>query len=151
MRIVTNEALGRLRRAKVRTIPLEDAMTSPDPKMQAALADGLDAGPEQTAARAEVRRLIEERIDLLPDAYRTVFMLRAVEELSAADVAQALDIPEATVRTRFFRARRLLREGLTTDVATDLGEAFAFDGARCDRIVENVLRRARLEGLSDAG
>lgn len=151
VRIVTNEALGRLRRAKVRTIPLEDAMTSPDPKMQAALADGLDAGPEQTAARAEVRRLIEERIDLLPDAYRTVFMLRAVEELSAADVAQALDIPEATVRTRFFRARRLLREGLTTDVATDLGEAFAFDGARCDRIVENVLRRARLEGLSDAG
>ncbi len=150
VRIVTNEALGRLRRAKVRTIPLEDAMTSPDPKMQAALADGLDDGPEQTAARAEVRRLIEERIDLLPDAYRTVFMLRAVEEMSAADVAQALDIPEATVRTRFFRARRLLREGLTTDVAADLGEAFAFDGARCDRIVENVLRRARLERLSDA-
>lgn len=148
VRIVTNEALGRLRRAKVQTVPLEDAMTSPDPKMQAALADEHDNGPEQAALRAQVRELLEERIDELPDAYRTVFMLRAVEEMSAADVAQALDIPEATVRTRFFRAKNLLREALAGKVDADLSGAFAFDGARCDRIVANVLRRAREAGLN---
>jgi len=109
VRIVTNGALGRLRRAKLRTIPLEDAMTSPDPKMQAALADAHGNGPEQSALRAQVRGLIEERIAQLPDAYRTVFMLRAVEEMSATDVAAALDISGVTVRTRFFRARGVWR------------------------------------------
>jgi RNA polymerase sigma-70 factor (ECF subfamily) len=91
--------------------------------------------------RAEVRRLIEARIDLLPDAFRTVFMLRAVEELSVEEIAAVLDIPEATVRTRFFRARGLLREGLSRDVDLAIGDAFSFAGARCDRIVAGVLAR----------
>ena len=92
--------------------------------------------------------LLEARIDRLPDAFRTVFMLRAVQELSVEEVAQALGIPEATVRTRFFRARSLLREGLASQIDTTLGDAFAFDGARCDRIVAGVLSRAAAEGLS---
>lgn len=91
--------------------------------------------------RAEIRRLMEARIDLLPDAFRSVFVLRAVEELSVEEVAQALDIPEATVRTRFFRARGLLREGLSRDVDMAIGDAFSFDGQRCDRIVAAVLAR----------
>jgi RNA polymerase sigma-70 factor (ECF subfamily) len=82
---------------------------------------------------------MEARIDLLPDAFRSVFMLRAVEELSVEEVALALDVPEATVRTRFFRARALLREGLSRDVDVALGDAFSFDGERCDRIVAGVL------------
>lgn len=143
VRIVTNEALGRIRRAKVHTIPLEDAMTSPDPKMQLALADSPGKGPEQTALRAQVRDLIEEQIDQLPDAYRTVFMLSAVEGLSAVDIAQALDLPAATVRTRAFRARSLLKEALVGKVEADLGSVFAFDGERCDRIVSSVIVRHR--------
>jgi len=146
VRIVTNEALGRLRRAKVRTIPLEDAMTSPDPKMQLALADTPGSGPELSASREQVRSLIEQQIDLLPDDYRTAFVLREVEGLSARDVAEALDIPVATVRTRAFRARKLLREGLVGKVEADLGGAFAFDGERCDRIVAQVIEQRRRLG-----
>src|SRR5690625_4530314 len=92
VRIVTNEALGRVRRARLTTLPLEDAMTSPDPKLQLALADAPDRGPEPSAFRTQVRDLIEEQIDLLPEAYRTVFVLSAVEGLSAAEVADVLDI-----------------------------------------------------------
>lgn len=143
VRIVTNEALGRLRRTKVHAIPLEDVMTSPDPEMQLALADTPRSGPEQTAARAQVRSLIEDQIDLLPDGFRTVFMLSAVEGLGVADIAEALAIPPGTVRTRAFRARKLLREGLMGKVETDLDGAFAFDGARCDRIIERVIERRR--------
>ncbi len=143
VRIVTNEALGRLRRAQVHTVPLDDVMTSPDPKMQVSLADAHGNGPEQTALRAQVRSLIEQQIDLLPDAFRTVFMLREVEGLSATDVARALDIPVATVRTRAFRARQLVRKGLVGKVEADLSGAFSFDGERCDRIVENVIARWR--------
>ena len=68
-------------------------------------------------------------------------MLRAVEEMSVEETSAALQIPAATVRTRFFRARSLLREGISRDVDVAVGDAFSFDGARCDRIVANVLAR----------
>ena len=105
------------------------------------MEDDADREPERIAMRGELRVLMEKRIDTLPDVFRTVFMLRAVEELSVEETAAALEIPEATVRTRFFRARSLLREGLSRDVDFAIGDAFSFAGARCDRIVASVLAR----------
>jgi RNA polymerase sigma-70 factor (ECF subfamily) len=72
-------------------------------------------------------------------------MLRAVQEMSVEEVAAALLIPEATVRTRFFRARSLLREALSSEIDLVFDEAFGFAGARCDRVVANVLARLREE------
>ena len=142
VRIVINEALGRLRRRDGQVIPLDAAMNSIEPETQASLTADPDRQPERVAMRAEFRRLMETRIDLLPDAFRSVFVLRAIEEMSVEEVSQALDIPEATVRTRFFRARAMLREGLASEFDLAMGDAFAFDGARCDRIVSVVLARA---------
>ena len=142
VRIVINEALGRLRRRGAQVIQLDGAHVAdvdPDPDPASAVADDPDLQPERLAMREELRLLMERRIDRLPDAYRTVFMLRAVEEMSVAQTAIALALPEATVRTRFFRARSLLREGLSRDMDVALGDAFSFDGARCDRIVAGVL------------
>lgn len=147
VRIVANQALGRLRRVGAEVIPLEAAMVTPDVERHAAFTAEADAQPENTAMRAELRRLLEARIDALPDAFRTVFMLRGVEELSVEETAEVLAIPEATVRTRFFRARSLLREGMASAVDVAVADAFAFDGARCDRIVAGVLARAGAEGL----
>lgn len=151
VRIVTNEALGRLRRERRQLIPLETAMTSSEHDTVAALTETSDRAPGQSLVRAEVRKAVEERIDGLPDAYRTVFMLRIVEEMSVQEVANALEIPAATVRSRLSRARALLRERLGPSMETALGEAFAFDGARCDRIVDAVLARARSENLCVPG
>lgn len=145
VRIVANEALGRLRRKSAQVIPLDAAMTSPEPDLQAALTEDSDHGPERFAMRAELRKLLEAGIDELPEAFRTVFMLRAVEEMETSEIAEALGIPEATVRTRFFRARSLLREGLASRIDVTLSDAFAFDGARCDRIVAGVLARREAE------
>lgn len=139
VRIVLNEALKRVRRRASNVVmfdsgaPLDEAQ--PEPIME---ADD-DRQPELAASRAEMRRLMEARIDELPELFRTVFMLRAVEEMSVEEVAAALDIPEATVRTRFFRARAQLRESLSRDMDFALEDAFSFDGARCDRIVAGVL------------
>ena len=151
VRIVTNEALGRLRRKVAQVIPLDAVMTSIDPEIQASLSDDPDDRPDHFAMRAGVRKLLEARIDLLPENFRTVFMLRAVEEMSVEDVSEALGIPGATVRTRFFRARSILREGLASQIDVALNDAFAFDGERCDRIVTSVLARASVEGLSGKG
>ena len=142
VRIVINEALGRVRRRSAQVIPLESVMESIDRQTQESMDEGdPDDQPDRAAMRSELRRFMEARIDLLPEAFRTVFMLRAVQELSVEETSAALQIPEATVRTRFFRARSLLREGLSRDVDFALGDAFAFDGARCDRIVANVLAK----------
>ena len=143
VRIVVNESLGRLRRRGAQVIPLDSAVSvdSEEVLMGDSAEQSANEQPERLAMRAEVRRMIEARIDKLPDAYRTVFMLRAVEELSVEEVAVALDIPEATVRTRFFRARGLMREGLSRDVDFAIDDAFSFAGARCDRIVAHVFER----------
>lgn len=145
VRIVVNEALGRLRRSGAQIVPLNAVMDSngetPEMHMQA----NPDEQPDHAAMRAEVRAQIEARIDTLPESFRTVFMLRGVEELTVEEVALALDIPEATVRSRFFRARGILREGLSRDIDMAIGDAFSFAGARCDRIVECVLAKINHE------
>jgi hypothetical protein len=102
--------------------------------------------PEAAAMRGQMRQLLEKTIDGLPDSYRTVFVLRAVEEMSGEEVAACLEIPEATVRSRFFRARSLLRTALALEVDCALESAFALDGVRCDRIVAGVLAQLDLSG-----
>jgi RNA polymerase sigma-70 factor (ECF subfamily) len=91
--------------------------------------------------RSEARALLERNIDMLPAAFRAVFVLRGVEEMTVEETAAALDIPEATVRTRYFRARGLLRESLARDLDEAIEDAFSFAGERCDRIVAGVLER----------
>jgi RNA polymerase sigma-70 factor (ECF subfamily) len=136
VRIVANEALMR-RRRNARTA----AVIPIDSSEQAEAGMSLEAGPENEALRGQMRRILEARIDRLPDGYRAVFVLRALEELSVEETASALDIPEATVRTRYFRARSLLRESLAHDIDLTLEDAFGFAGARCDRVVGEVLNR----------
>jgi len=142
-RIVINEALGRRRRT-VRwgeVIPFEYVTESELLPLASGAPSATRPGPEAEAMRHELGLLIERRVDALPEAFRTVFVLRALEELSVEETADLLEIPEATVRTRYFRARSLLRESLARELDIAHDEAFAFAGARCDRIVERVLAR----------
>ena len=145
-RVVANEALARLRKQVRRAaiVPMQGGLEIDqlNPTTEAA---AMDRGPENAARRAEMRKLLEQRIDALPGAYRPVFMLRAVEEYSVEETAAILQVPEATVRSRFHRARSLLREGLAAEVDLATGEAFGFAGERCDRIVAAVLERIAKE------
>ncbi len=146
-RIVVNECMSRRRRQARRDniVPIV-AAHSQRPEEDAAMAEdpsGVDEEtPDRALLRAEMRELLERKIDALPQDFRTVFVMRAIEELSVEETAASLGIPEATVRSRHFRARSLLRESIAQ--ALDLAErdVFAFDGARCDRIVQQVLQRA---------
>ena len=142
VRIAVNESLGRLRRSRRSAEVIPMSVDDTDVPMQENMPDeSHTAAPEVQALRGEVRKLIESRIDTLPDAFRTVFVLRAVEEMSVEETAAALDIPEATVRTRFFRARSLLRESLSREMDVAVEGAFSFLGERCDRIAAAVLAR----------
>ena len=143
VRIGVNEAIARVRKRgrRAEVIQLEGT-TDPegDHREEDTLASSTEQ-PEEAVLRAETRRMIEAKIDQLPDVFRTVFVLRAVEELTVEEAAACLGIPAATVRTRYFRAKGLLREAIARDVDISMEEAFAFAGDRCDRIVSGVLER----------
>ena len=143
-RIAINQALMRLRRHKrerqVVPFPAEGGDAT------RAASDVVDRKAESPAAatlRAEVRTVVESRIDELPAAFRAVFILRDVEEMTVQETADCLGIPPATVRTRLFRARALLREALARDIDTATLEVFGFAGERCDRIIARVLEALR--------
>jgi RNA polymerase sigma-70 factor, ECF subfamily len=139
-RIVVNECLQRMRKQKKDevVVPFTDEL---ERARNENVCVSAELSPENAAMRAETRALLERKIDELPLAFRTVFMMREVEEMSVEETSQCLDIPEATVRTRLFRARALLRESLAREIDTGTPDVFAFGGARCDRIVKNVLMR----------
>lgn len=141
-RIVINQALTQLRKRKRERIVVPFGNREPDQNVQEAdVADPRAESPSDSTLRAEVRKIIERRIDELPVAFRTVFVMREVEEMTVHETAECLGIPEATVRTRLFRARALLRDALERDMDTAKAGVFAFAGARCDRIVAAVLAR----------
>jgi RNA polymerase sigma-70 factor (ECF subfamily) len=145
VRIVANHALMRLRRQKRERIvvPFEAGTHAVRGPREADVPDSSAASPTDIILRAEVRRILERRIDQLPVAFRTVFVLREVEGLSVDETAACLHVPPATVRTRLFRARALLREALARDIDIAASDVFAFAGARCDRIVAGVLAKLR--------
>ena len=145
-RIVINQALMQARKRTRQRVVVPFAERGDDGGRELDVADEQAESPSDAALRGEVRKVLERRIDELPEAFRTVFVMREVEEMTARETADALGIPEATVRTRHFRARALLREALDRDIETARGGVFGFDGARCDRIVSVVL--ARLDARS---
>ena len=104
--------------------------------------------PEQHASNSEIRTLLEQSIDALPEPQRIVLVMRDVEEMSTMATAEALGITEENVKVRLHRARAILRRKLYTHASVEAKAAFAFLGARCDRVVESVLARIQDTGLN---
>jgi RNA polymerase sigma-70 factor (ECF subfamily) len=145
-RVVVNQCLARLRRQARRDniVPMVSMGGADEQEGPAMPADDKDT-PDRALVRAELRAVLERKLDELPESFRTVFVLRSVEELSVEETAQTLNLPEATVRSRHFRARSMLRESLAQEIDIAERDVFSFAGERCDRIVATVLRR-RSEG-----
>lgn len=144
-RIVVNEALGRRRADERRKTHLEQRGVAVLDDYRDALMRGSDADPPDAAlARAQIRRLLEQAVNDLPDAFRTVFVLREIEGLSSEDTAAILDVPVATVKTRLFRGRQRLQQMLEPEVAAALTGAFPFAGSDCAMMTQRVLKELQL-------
>ncbi len=133
-RITVHEALARKRRTKLLEPIEEDSLQEALMSQQRSIT----SSPEQAASERELAAWLEVALDTLPEAYRAVFVLRAVEEMSVAETAECLDVPPDTVKTRLFRARALLQRTLERDTNS---RVHAFMGARCDRITNAVMSR----------
>jgi RNA polymerase sigma-70 factor (ECF subfamily) len=134
-RIAVHEALARQRR-RDRYEELSEREGDPMDRFAS-----VTPNPEQLTSNSELRKLLENAVEKLPDAYRVVFMLRDVEEMSTTETAYALEITEENVKVRLHRARALLRKGLYAQAGKESREAFNFHAVRCDRVVKNVFER----------
>ena len=143
-RIAVHEALARQRRGNryQELEPMSELEGDPMDRFAS-----LALNPEQQASNSEVRRLLEEAVEKLPDAYRTIFMLRDVEEMSTTDAADVLEITEENVKVRLHRARALIRKSLYARAGMERKEAFNFHAVRCDRVVKNVFERIQQQVL----
>jgi RNA polymerase sigma-70 factor (ECF subfamily) len=131
-RLAFNEALMIRRRSRTDTVPL-DRIDASGLAAPASDTEQLDA--------VQTRQLLEQAVDSLPEVFRTVFVLRVVEQLSGVETAACLGINETTVRTRLFRAQQRLRTDLARRLRAERANVFEFDTDRCDRIVARVLER----------
>jgi RNA polymerase sigma-70 factor (ECF subfamily) len=145
-RITINEALGRKkkRQTTVDLSYLDEPAGQTESRVIPFPGSDPNSNPESDVGKREIRRLIERAVDALPEAFRIVFVLREMEQMSVEETARQLDLKPETVKTRLHRARRLLRADLKEQFGSGVQEAYAFDGWRCERLTAKVLHRLRV-------
>lgn len=136
-RIAFNEALARVRqRGRFVSIDTVPELFGSDLDQRTAAAD-----PEREMGARELGRFVEVAVDGLADIYRSVLIFREIEGLTTSETALILGVEENVVKTRLHRARALVRQAIEQRIGQQLGEAYAFEAPRCDRVVAAVLAR----------
>lgn len=144
-RIALNEALGRVRRRRP-TAELSEIDTAISANKGCVImfpTSLMPPGADTELSRKEVRAFLEQAVDELPDTFRLVFILRDIEEMSTEETATQLGLKPETVKTRLYRARRLMRAAIEKRLSTQFSELFPFDGARCEHMADRVVKRLR--------
>lgn len=136
--IALNEAHTRLRgRARARALQLAGEGAS----------SSAAETPESEADMRERVEMVEKEVDALPEGYRTVLMLRVVEELDTEETAAVLGVSPDVVKTRLHRARAMLRNAIERDLDGIARSAFPFPAPRCDRVVSGVFAALTATGM----
>ncbi len=149
IRILINEAVRRSRQMN-RSIPLEPRLSGNGEEgsyLQLHAERGED--PAEKVMNDELRAVLEQTIDALPLKYRTVFVMREIDEMSIAETGESLGISAANVKVRLNRAKEMLKRRIGA-VYHDAG-VYHFDLIRCDRIVARVLQGVKPYGTVGAG
>lgn len=141
VRIALNEALERKRSARREQEYLDGSSVILLQAYREKLMRGSDNGsnPLDEAGREQLRKILEEAIARLPENYRIVFVLREIEQMSVSEVAEALGIPEGTVKTRFLRGRKMLQDLISPEIRSVLAETFPFAGKDCAALTAIVI------------
>jgi len=136
-RIATYEALARLRRRG----RFQEIETMDESGRDGAALFAQGPNPEREAYLGELRLTLEGSVDALPEAYRSVFVLRDVEGLSTAETAECLELTPDVVKTRLVRARARMRRHLWDQAGLAARDLFPFHAPRCNRVVAAVMER----------
>ena len=110
-RIARNAAIDTMRRRRLSTVPLDKPVETAEGSVGREFA-GSEPGPEHLLLEEELTGQVEEAVARLPEKYREPLVLRHASEMSYEEIADALELPLGTVKTRIFRAREALRDAL---------------------------------------
>jgi len=126
VRIAVNESLMKLRKRKSdRTVSMDESIDTGEETVVREIAVWED-DPEKQYSRDEIRAILDEAVDSLKPSFRTVFLLRDVEELSTEETAETLGLSIPAVKSRLLRARLQLREKLTRFFKRKGDDVFAY-------------------------
>jgi RNA polymerase sigma-70 factor (ECF subfamily) len=145
-RLAFNQALALRRTVRPGSIGSTAAAAASESESGEVDSSGASAAANVASDTQASRQLLEQAIDGLPEVFRTVFVLRAIEGISGIETAACLGINETTVRTRLYRAQRRLRIDWTQHAPAERSELFELTSVRGDVIVNRVL--GRLNGAS---
>ncbi len=137
IRIAINESLARLKE-KGKIYQLYDHSAPSKNNAMLDVPDPNQLNPERKIIRQEAKQFLENTIDSLEQKYRTVYVLKEVENMSMAEIAECLDLSVSNVKVRLHRAKKMLKEALYKHTQSE--EVFGFGHSRCDRITTNVMR-----------
>lgn len=139
IRIGINESLARLKeKGKIYHLNIQSESLN---NTILDIPDSRQLNPQDKLIRNEAKQLLENTIDSLDIKYKTVYIMKEVEEMSLKEIAVVLDLSVANVKVRLHRSKEMLKEKLY-EVANDR-KIFEFGYSRCDRITENVMRQIK--------
>lgn len=136
IRIGINETLARLRE-KSKVYNLNENRQSFESNTVLEMPDSNQLDPEKKIIRNEAKQLLEDAIDNLDVKYRSVYILKEIEEMSMKEISTCLNISTSNVKVRFHRAKKILKENLY-ELSYDKN-VFEFGFSKCDRITQNVM------------
>ncbi len=136
IRIGINQALARIKqKTKLRTTDI----LSISEKTTIELHDEKQPGPAHKIMRKEAKEILEKAIDNLDEKYRSIYIMREVEEMSIAEIADCTELSNSNVKVRLHRAKNMIKENLYELSYTN--ELFEFGFSKCDNLVERVLEK----------
>lgn len=137
-RIVSNESFSRLRKQRRLSYTLDDPKSEPINMISG------EPQPLDTLARQQLRLLLEQAIDQLSLNYRSVYVLRAIQQLSTRETSESLNLSEDVVKTRYKRAKQKLYATFTDHLEKTGLSSYEFAGHRCDAIVAGVMKKINI-------
>lgn len=137
-RIASNEAMMRLRKSKRIVYSIDN------PNLEHPDIESNELQPMDIIAHQQLHKILEDAIDKLSLDYRTVYVMRAVQQLNTRETAEALGVTESLIKTRYLRAKKSLHKVLEETIKSTELEVFEFAGSRCDAIVKNVMKTITL-------
>ncbi len=126
VRIAVNEALMKLRKRRSgKLLSLDETIDTGEETVAREIAVW-DDNPEQRYSQEELRAILQQAVDGLAPIFRTVFVLRDIDELSTEETAEALGISIPAVKSRLLRARLQLRDRLTRVFQRKVDNAYSY-------------------------
>ena len=137
IRIGINESLARLKQ-KGKVYHLNEQSNSLKSPTVLEIPDNKQLNPHDKMMQKEAKQILENAIDSLDIKYKSVYIMREIEEMSIKEISVALDLTISNVKVRLHRSKDMLKDKLY-EVANNK-EVFEFGFSRCDRITENVMK-----------